>query len=107
MASNGADQPFHLATLERVVVLDVPAEWFEVVEALALRRLVGFTQHEELQLRSRHRSNPGSRGTFELTLENGARCNFDERLAFGVMHITQHQRGTIQPRGAAQTREVG
>ena len=107
MPADRADQPLHLRALQHVVVLDVPAERLEVLEVLALRRLVGLAEHEELQLGSAHGHDTHRRGAFQLALENGPRRHVNQCAGLFIVHVAEHQRRPLQPGSAAQRRQIG
>ena len=78
VAADGADQRLDLEALQRVVVLDVPADGREAIEALLLcADSIGLAQDEELELGGAHRHVAGGRGALELAPEDRARRDGD------------------------------
>src|SRR5438093_9463201 len=104
--ADGADQRLHLPALQRMVVLEVPAEGLEVVEALALGGSVGVAQHEELELRGGHDAHARGGRALDLPLEDGARRHGHERVALLLDDVAEDDRRVLEPGRAAERREV-
>ena len=95
-----------LGALQHVVVLDVPAEGFEVLEALGLRRVVGLLEDVVLELGGAHGGVPELLQALDLALENAARRDLDRLVVALGEQVADHQRRALEPRGDAQRREV-
>jgi hypothetical protein len=105
--ADGPHDAFFLGGLEDVIVLDVLAGRLEAAVALFAGRVIGLVEQEELELGGEERLHLHCVQALELALEHVARGMLQGRVVVMLEDVAEDQRGLLQPRDAAQRRQVG